>query len=46
MNFYRTSRKDDIISLFLMMIWLLNNNDLVGEPKDIDEIKALKRQGI
>ena len=32
MNFYKTSRKDDIVSLFFMMIWLLNNNDLVGEP--------------
>ena len=46
MNFYRTSRKDDIISLYFMMIWLLNNNDLVGDPKDIDDIKALKRKGI
>ena len=29
-----------------MMVWLLNNNELVGDPKDIDDIKALKRNGI
>ena len=31
MNFYKTSRKDDIISLFYMMICLLNNDNMVGE---------------
>lgn len=38
MNFYKTSRKDDIISLFLMMVWLLNGNQFVGKPEDIADI--------
>ena len=41
MNFYKTSRKDDIASLFLMMVWLLNNNEFVGKPDEISDIKAL-----
>ena len=43
MNFYKTSRKDDIVSLYFMMVWLLNNDDLIGDPEDIAGIKALKR---
>ena len=27
-----------------MMIWLLNNDEFVGDPEDIAGIKALKRQ--
>ena len=27
------------------MIWLLNENELVGKPEDVDPIKALKRNG-
>ena len=31
MKFYKTSRKDDMISLFYMMIILMNDNKMVGE---------------
>ena len=35
MNFFKTTRKDDFISLFYMMVSLLNNDQLVGEEKDV-----------
>ena len=38
MNFFKTSRKDDLISLFLMVVSLLNNNQLVGEEKDVEHL--------
>ena len=38
MNFYKTSRKDDLIALYFMLVWLLNNNELVGAPEDIEAI--------
>ena len=44
MNFYRTSRKDDMVSLYLMMVWLMNDNEFVGEPADIDPIKVVHTQ--
>ena len=31
MNFFRTSRKDDIISVFYMLVTMLNNNRPVGK---------------
>lgn len=46
MNFYKTSRKDDLISLFYMMVWLLNNNAFAGEPEDIDDVQAYNRHKI
>ena len=38
MNFFKTSRKDDFISLFLMMVSLLNNNRPVGDEKDVQNL--------
>ena len=38
MNFFKTSRKDDIISLFLMTISLLNNNEMVGKDEEVKRL--------
>lgn len=43
MKFYKTSRRDDLISLFYLIIHLLNNNSFVC--KNDDEMKFLKNLG-
>ena len=42
MKFYKTSRRDDLISLFYLIIHLLNNNSFVCKN---DEMKFLKNLG-
>ena len=34
MNFFKTSRKDDIISLFYMLIYLLNDEQFLCEKEE------------
>ena len=43
MNFFKTSRKDDLISLFLMVVSLLNNDQLVGEEKDVQYLMEISK---
>ena len=38
MNFFKTSRKDDIISIFYMLFTLLNNNCPIGKEKDVAKL--------
>ena len=43
MNFHKTSRKDDMVSLYYMMIFLLNNDNIVGEEdQEIEKLKKIK----
>ena len=42
MNFYKTSRKDDMISVFYILVGLLNNDQLVGKPKDLEKLYQAK----
>ena len=34
MSFYKTSRKDDLISLIQLMVYMLNDNAYVGTQKE------------
>ena len=38
MNFFQTSRKDDIITAFYILVQQLNNNNPIGSPKDLDKL--------
>lgn len=42
MEFYRTSRKDDIISLFYLLVHLLNDGEFVCKMEDLYLVKGLK----
>ena len=35
MNFFKTSRKDDVIATFFILIYLLNNDRPIGKEKDL-----------
>ena len=35
MNFFKTTRKDDIIATFYLLVICLNNGEHVGKAKDI-----------
>ena len=35
MNFFQTSRKDDILALFFILMRLLNNDLPIGKEKDV-----------
>ena len=35
MNFFQTSRKDDMIALYYILLYTLNNHELIGSKKDI-----------
>ena len=35
MNFFKTTRKDDMIATFYLLVMCLNNGHHVGKPKDI-----------
>ena len=37
MNFKKTTRKDDLIQLFYLMTYLINENSLVGCLENIDD---------
>lgn len=39
MNFFKTSPKDDIISVFYMLIYLLSGNQFIGERKYMEQLK-------
>ena len=44
MNFSATSRRDDLISLFYLLVFMLNNEDLwVGEDPAKDDIITYKK---
>ena len=38
MNFFPTSRKDDIIAVFYILMEQLNNGNPIGEPKDLAKL--------
>lgn len=38
MNFFKTTRKDDIIATFYILIQLLNNGNPVGKKKDVAKL--------
>ena len=38
LNFYATSRKDDILSLFHMFMYLLNDDQLYGDKAMVKSI--------
>jgi serine/threonine protein kinase len=40
MNFFKTIPKDDIISVFYMLIYLLSGNQFIGERKYMEELKG------
>lgn len=39
MKFFRTSRKDDIISIFYMMVHILNDNGFCAGDDDLRELR-------
>jgi len=39
MNFFKTSPKDDIISVFYMLIFLLSGNQFIGEGNYMEQLK-------
>ena len=39
MNFFKTSPKDDITSVFYMLIFLLAGNQFIGERKYMEQLK-------
>ena len=42
MKFYKTSRKDDIISLFYLIIFLLNNKKFVCRKEDEHHLEGIE----
>ena len=38
MNFFQTSRKDDISAVFYILMEQLNNGSPIGKPKDLDRL--------
>ena len=41
MKFLKTSRKDDMISLFYMIIFLLNENEILAEKELLESLEQM-----